>query len=49
MSVGVILPVVLSTSVGIVTLALGEGGALIIGILTVSFAAAAMIADRLRS
>ena len=42
LSVGVILPVILSTSVGIVTLALGESsGAIVIGVLTISFAAAA--------
>ncbi|MDD5306588.1 MAG: HAMP domain-containing sensor histidine kinase [Deltaproteobacteria bacterium] len=41
--VGVVLPVMLSTSVGIVTLALGRGsGSIVIGVLTISFAAAAI-------
>lgn len=43
LSVGVILPVLLSTSLGIVTLAIGEGsGAIVIGVLIISFAAAAI-------
>lgn len=42
LSVGVMLPVLLSTSVGIVTLAVGEGGgSIVIGVLIISFAAAA--------
>lgn len=43
LSVGVILPVILSTSLGIVTLALGESSdAIVIGVLIISFAAAAI-------
>ncbi|MCP4602117.1 MAG: HAMP domain-containing histidine kinase [Proteobacteria bacterium] len=43
LSVGVILPVLLSTSLGIVTLALGESSdAIVIGVLIISFAAAAI-------
>ncbi len=43
LSVGVILPVVLSTSLGIVTLILGESSdAIVIGVLIISFAAAAI-------
>ncbi|MCP4674374.1 MAG: HAMP domain-containing histidine kinase [Deltaproteobacteria bacterium] len=42
LSVGVILPVLLSTSLGIVTLAIGEGsGSILLGVLIISFAAAA--------
>jgi len=42
LSVGVLLPVLLSTSVGIVTLAVGESSdAIVIGVLVVCFAAAA--------
>jgi two-component system, OmpR family, phosphate regulon sensor histidine kinase PhoR len=42
LSVGVILPVILSTSVGIVTLALGtSSGSIVIGVLIICFAAAA--------
>jgi signal transduction histidine kinase len=43
LSVGVLLPVILSTSVGIVTLAMGESSdAIVIGVLIISFAAAAI-------
>jgi signal transduction histidine kinase len=43
LSVGVILPVILSTSLGIVTLAVGESSdAIVIGVLIISFAAAAI-------
>ncbi|MBE0617177.1 MAG: HAMP domain-containing histidine kinase, partial [Proteobacteria bacterium] len=43
LSVGVVVPVVLSTSVGIVTLVVGEGShALLVGVLVTSFAAAAL-------
>ena len=43
LSVGVVLPVLLSTSVGIVTLALGQSShAIVVGVLVVSFAAAAL-------
>lgn len=42
LSVGVILPVILSTSLGIVTLAIGESSdAIVLGVLITSFAAAA--------
>ncbi|MDJ0764925.1 MAG: HAMP domain-containing sensor histidine kinase [Myxococcota bacterium] len=42
LSVGVILPVILSTSLGIVTLAIGESSdAIVLGVLIISFAAAA--------
>ncbi|HUU00107.1 MAG TPA: HAMP domain-containing sensor histidine kinase [Myxococcota bacterium] len=43
LSVGVLLPVLLSTAVGIVTLALGENSdPIVVGVLVVSFAAAAL-------
>ncbi|MBI5014569.1 MAG: HAMP domain-containing histidine kinase [Deltaproteobacteria bacterium] len=43
LSTGVLVPVLLSTSVGIVTLVLGESSeSILIGVLTVSFAAAAL-------
>jgi len=43
LSVGVVVPVLLSTSVGIVTLVLGEGSrAILVGVLVTSFAAAAL-------
>ncbi len=42
LSVGVLLPVLLSTSLGIVTLVIGEGsGSILLGVLIISFAAAA--------
>jgi two-component system, OmpR family, phosphate regulon sensor histidine kinase PhoR len=42
-SVGVLLPVVLSTALGIVTLVIGEGSdVILLGVLTLSFAAAAI-------
>ena len=43
LSVGVLIPVMLSTAVGIVTLALGDGiDWVVVGVLVVSFAAAAI-------
>jgi signal transduction histidine kinase len=43
LSVGVVVPVLLSTSVGIVTLALGKSSsAILVGVLVISFAAAAL-------